>query len=140
MLDQERFRQLLCFSHTVLAIACFIFTINTWSVASGDDTRCYMVPCEIGHRFKKIIWAVGDSTVFASVVAGGRCTLVSGAGAALFYKPQYGLAKPMLVGLYLGTTLVAGLAMLDQVGVWSAEWETMGSLSLVSHKDNIFCA
>ena len=136
MLDQERYRQLMLLCHTALFVGCFVFTFNVWSA----DETCYMVPCgKEEHVFERKIWKVDDATVFASVMAGLWCTVVAGAGAAIFYKPELA-STPMAVGLYLGVTMVSGLAMLDQMGVWAAEWDTMGSLSLVSHKDSIFCA
>ena len=133
MLDQERYRQLMLIIHSGLFVGCFIFTFNVWSA----DQACYMVPCEDEHVFEQKIWKVDDWTVFSSVISGLWCSAVAGFGAALFYKPTLG-NSPMLVGLYLGVTLVAAFAMLAQMGIWAAEWDTMGELSLVSHKDGIF--
>ena len=44
----------------------------------------------------------------------------------------------MAVGLFLGCSFSSVLVMLDQFGVWSAEWDLMGALSTVNHRNEIF--
>ena len=46
----------------------------------------------------------------------------------------------LVMGLFSGLTISTLVVMLQQLGVWSAEWSLIGSLSTVSHKDDIFCA
>merc|ERR1711918_309870 len=84
---------------------------------------------------------VSEWTVFTSLVAGAWCSTIASAGLMLFYKylddPRCEGAH-MAVGLFLGCSFSSVLVMLDQFGVWSSEWDLMGALSTVSHRNEIF--
>ena len=134
--DSERWRQLLIATHFALFATCLTFTVVAWSA----EETCYMVPCYVGTGLETV-WKVSKWTVFTSVTAGAFCTGVSMAGFVLFSKymrDPRAADSHLIIGLFLGVTISAGLAMLDQMGVWSAEWSLMGALSETSHRNEIF--
>ena len=99
-----------------------------------------MTPCAVGTGLETV-WKVSEWTVFTSLVAGAWSITIASAGLMLFYKylddPRCEGAH-MAVGLFLGCSFSSVLVMLDQFGVWSAEWDLMGALSTVSHRNEIF--
>ena len=134
--NAEPWRKNLIVSHMALLAASVVYTLCAWTT---EDT-CYMVPCYEGTGLETV-WKVSEWTVFTSLVAGAWCTTIAVAGLMLFYKylddPRCEGAH-MAVGLFLGVSFSSVLVMLDQFGVWSAEWDLMGALSTVSHRNEIF--
>ena len=134
--DREKWRQSLVASHAALSVVLFVFVLCAWTT----DNTCYMTPCAVGTGLETV-WKVSEWTVFTSLVAGAWCSTIASAGLMLFYKylddPRCEGAH-MAVGLFLGCSFSSVLVMLDQFGVWSAEWDLMGALSTVNHRNEIF--
>ena len=134
--DREKWRQSLVASHAALSVVLFVFVLCAWTT----DNTCYMTPCAVGTGLETV-WKVSEWTVFTSLVAGAWSITIASAGLMLFYKylddPRCEGAH-MAVGLFLGCSFSSVLVMLDQFGVWSAEWDLMGALSTVNHRNEIF--
>ena len=137
--NAEPWRKNLIVSHMALLAASGVYTLCAWTT---EDT-CYMVPCYEGVGLETV-WKVSQWSTVTAVVAGLYCTIVAGTGFCLFskYLSEYtGSGDAHLVhGLFAGLTMSTIVVMLNQMGVWSAEWSFVGSLTEVSRKESIFCA
>ena len=137
--NAEPWRKNLIVSHMALLAASGVYTLCAWTT---EDT-CYMVPCYEGVGLETV-WKVSQWSTVTAVVAGLYCTIVAGTGFCLFskYLSEYtGSGDAHLVhGLFAGLTMSTIVVMLNQMGVWSAEWSFVSSLTDVSRKESIFCA
>ena len=137
--DREKWRQSLVASHAALVVVLFVFVLCAWTT----DNTCYMTPCAMGTGLETV-WKVSQWSTVTAVIAGLYCTMVAGTGFCLFskYLSEYtGSGDAHLVhGLFAGLTMSTIVVMLNQMGVWSAEWSFVGSLTEVSRKESIFCA
>lgn len=135
--NAEPWRKNLIVSHMALLAASGVYTLCAWTT---EDT-CYMVPCYEGVGLETV-WKVSQWSTVTAVVAGLYCTIVAGTGFCLFskYLSEYtGSGDAHLVhGLFAGLTMSTIVVMLNQMGVWSAEWSFVGSLTEVSRKESIF--
>ena len=119
------------------SFAALLALAITFVALSADAyDACYVDPCYRGWGLQEM-WKINKGVGSAAIAAGCFSAADALAGLALFgaLRHSAGSSAHLVVGLFAGVTLSAGLVMVNQSATWCAEWDLVGDLTKL-HRDN----
>lgn len=113
-----------------------ILAITFTLLAASAFDACYVTPCYQGSGLQEL-WKVNKGISCTGLAAGALSIIHALVAMWLAPKPHIAQEAPLVLGTFVGVTLVVSLVILDQAFIWGAEWNLVSNLMALSPSNDV---